>query len=54
MLVLSALVAYRAAIYLAIWRSAGHYKGPPIWAILAKAAVVVGVLLTVVAVVTAF
>ena len=31
-------------IWIAIWRSAGNYKGPGFWAILAKIMVVLGIL----------
>ena len=41
----SAYLIYFLFIYIAIWRSAGKYPGPGIWAGLARVAVVLGVLM---------
>ena len=31
---------YNVLIVVAVWRSAGHYRGPPVWATLARVVVV--------------
>ena len=36
--------AYTAFVSVAIWRSAGRYEGQPIWAVLARVMVVVGLI----------
>ena len=38
-------IAYSAFIWVAVWRSAGHYAGPRMWAQLARGAVVVGIVM---------
>jgi hypothetical protein len=40
-LTLLAFIAYLAITAVAVWRSAGLYKGPRVWAMLARVAVVV-------------
>jgi hypothetical protein len=39
------LIAYRVFIWVAIWRSSGHYAGPRYWAGLARVAVVGGIVM---------
>jgi hypothetical protein len=34
-------IPYNVLIVVAVWRSAGRYTGPPLWATLARAAVIV-------------
>ena len=40
-LTLLAFVAYLVTTAVAVWRSAGHYQGPRVWAMLARVAVAV-------------
>lgn len=42
-LVWVASLAWFVFVFVAIWRAAGVYKGPRIWAILARAGVLVGI-----------
>ncbi len=42
-------LAYLGLVIVAIWRSAGRYGGPQAWAVLARATVVLGVMLMVLA-----
>lgn len=49
-ILLPLLLAYSVFIWVAIWRSSGHYAGPRIWAGLARLAVVGGVVMAVLAI----
>ncbi len=38
------VLAYTVFISVAIWRSAGRFEGPPIWAVLARVMAVIGLI----------
>ena len=44
LMVLGVAITYVAAMYIAIWRAANKYTGPGVWAVLARAVVVLSVL----------
>ncbi len=41
------IIPYDVFFFFAIWRSASNYEGPVIWSVLAKASVVIGIIVTI-------
>lgn len=48
------VIAYSAFIWVAIWRSSGHYAGPRIWTQLARVAVAGGIVMVLLAILQLF